>query len=356
MANSSTHAACDEPSSRRQNAIRFLVATLLLCVLSTSLLGQEASLTGQDADLPSQETESLGEETSPFVIVLGIAQDGGFPQAGCDKSCCQKATVRPSLRSGPTCLAIIDPASQERWLVECTPDFPNQLARLNQAYPARNAKARATGAGLNGILLTHAHIGHYAGLIHLGREVVGARSMPVHCMPRMRGFLASNGPWDQLVDLENIRLVPMTANVTFDLNENISVTPIAVPHRDEYSETVGFQIQGPNHSVLFLPDIDKWERWQRAVEDIVSRVDVAYLDATFYDTRELPGRNLDEIPHPFVVETMRRFEKQPASMRAKIRLIHLNHSNPALDSNSEAAESIRNFGMRIASIGERVDL
>ena len=276
--------------------------------------------------------------TAPYVLVLGIAQDGGYPQAGCNRDDCIAAWRNPKLRRRVASLAIIDPGSHQRWIIDATPDFPSQLRTIDEAAPrTKNAPL------LDGILLTHAHIGHYLGLAQLGREVLGAHSIRVYAMPRMREFLANNGPWDQLVHLHNIDIAPIEDGVPVMLNERISVTPLRVPHRDEYSETVGFLIRGPSHSILWLPDIDKWEKWPTPLESILARVDVAYLDGTFYDAGELPGRDLREIPHPLMTETLARLGNSP--LRTKVRFIHLNQSNPLLRE--------RRPGVVVAAEGER---
>lgn len=279
----------------------------------------------------------------PFTVVLGIAQDGGYPQAGCNRPDCVAAWDDPRQRHRVASLGIVDPLSNERWVIDATPDFPSQLRTLDEIRPGT----------LAGILLTHAHIGHYAGLIHLGREVMGARGVPVYAMPRMRAFIENNGPWSQLVQLRNIELRPVEGGTR--LNERITVTPVIVPHRDEYSETVAFIISGPAQSVLWLPDIDKWEKWASPIEDVLATVDVAYLDATFFDARELPGRDLSEIPHPTISESMSRFARLAPSERAKIRFIHLNQSNPALRDRA-TQDLIRRGGFRIARDGERSPL
>lgn len=286
---------------------------------------------------------------APFVVVLGNAQDGGHPQAGTPPG----PAWDPARRRLATSLAIVDPESGERWLLEATPDFRDQLHLLDQVAPAEGVP------GLSGIFLTHAHVGHYSGLIHLGREIIGARGVPVYGMPRMLAFLRSNGPWDQLVRLENISLRPLAHGVPVRLNERIRVTPFLVPHRDEYSETVGFRIEGPTRSVVFLPDIDKWERWDAEgtrIEDVVADVDVAYLDGTFFADGEVPGRAMAEIPHPFVVETLERFSGAPAAVREKIRFIHLNRTNPALFADSPERVRIEAAGFRVAEALERVEL
>jgi pyrroloquinoline quinone biosynthesis protein B len=286
---------------------------------------------------------------APFVVVLGIAQDGGYPQAGCRRPDCVAAFHDPTLRRLVASLGIVDPLSGERWIIDATPDFPMQLEILNETAPPRDQ-----GEAIDGIALTHAHIGHYTGLIHLGREVLGAHDIPVYAMPRMRGFLEHNGPWDQLLKLRNIVVRPLEDGVPIALNRRITLTPLLVPHRDEYSETVGFIVTGPGHAILWLPDIDKWEKWPLSLESVLSRVDVAYVDGTFYDASELPGRDMSEIPHPFMIETMARLE-HVAGASQKIRFVHLNQSNPALR-NPVFRARIRRRGFGLAVERERTPL
>lgn len=311
-----------------------LAAVLLACSSSTAPTTPEAD----------------PQPMEPFVTVLGVAQDGGSPHIGCDRSCCGALWDRPDRWRQVVSLGIVDPASGERWLVEATPDLPHQLRAL-LAVPAD-----AQPASLAGVLVTHAHIGHYPGLMYLGREAQGADGVPVFAMPRMASFLETNGPWDQLVRLGNIRIVRLDEGVAMPLNDRITVRAFTVPHRDEYSETVGFRITGPDRSVLFIPDVDKWDTMAEPIEDLVRDVDVAYVDGTFFDIAELPNRDMSEIPHPFIVESLARFAELPPSERAKVRFIHLNHSNPALDPESDARRRILEAGMAVAERGERFPL
>jgi len=286
-------------------------------------------------------------ETAPYLVILGVAQDGGLPHAGCQKNCCREAWKNPKLHRRVSCLALVDPVSSERWMIDATPDFKSQLRALEKITPP---------SGLSGIILTHGHIGHYTGLMQLGREVIGATDVPVYAMPRMMDFLSRNGPWDQLVRLKNIALRPMQNDVLIILNSRLQITPFLVPHRDEYTETVGFRISGPRKSAVFIPDIDKWEKWDRRIEEVIAGVEVAYVDGTFYADGEISGRNMAEIPHPFIVETMARFASLPMTEKSKVRFIHLNHTNPALRAGSPAARAIEQSGFRIAVEGERVGL
>jgi pyrroloquinoline quinone biosynthesis protein B len=280
---------------------------------------------------------------STYTILLGLAQDGGHPQAGCERECCAAAWADPSKAHRVAALGIVD--GTRRWLVDATPDFAGQLRTL-----------LADDGELAGILLTHAHIGHYAGLVHLGREVMGARGVPVYAMPRMRSFLAANGPWEMLERLHNIAVRPFEDGVTVRLSDSVSVTPFAVPHRDEYSETVGFVVAGPERKVLYLPDIDKWERWSTRIEERIAEVDAAYVDGTFFSASEIPGRSMAEVPHPLIEESLARFASLPAGERGKIHFVHLNHTNPALGPSSDAARRVRDAGMSVAAEGEKVAL
>jgi pyrroloquinoline quinone biosynthesis protein B len=296
------------------------------------------------------ETATTGRSPAPFAVVLGIAQDGGYPQAGTKD---HPAWDDPSRRRLVASLGLVDPATGERWLVDATPDLPQQLHRLDRVAPTVETP------GLAGILLTHAHVGHYAGLIHLGREVMGAREVPVFAMPRLTAFLRGNGPWELLVRLGNVALRPLTAGTPVPLNERLTATPLLVPHRDEYSETVAFRVSGPERTLLWLPDIDKWQRWDDAgtrLEDVLAGVDVAYLDGTFFADGEVPGRAMAEIPHPFVRETLARLAALPAAERAKVRFVHLNRTNPLLHGDAAAGAEVAAAGMAVAVEGERQPL
>ncbi len=290
-------------------------------------------------------------QTCPVeLVVLGTAQDGGAPQIGHPED---PAWADASLRRTATSLGIVDRSSGKRWLFEASPDVRDQIYRFDQVAPA-TVKA----PGLDGVFLTHAHMGHYVGLMFFGHESMGAKDLPVYAMPRMAEYLTANGPWSQLVRYNNIRLTPLVDRAAVDLGA-IKVTPILVPHRQEFSEVVGFRIEGPNKKVLFIPDIDSWEQWDALgtrIEDEIARVDVAYLDATFYADGELPGRDMSKIPHPLIAHSMARFAALPASERANIRLIHLNHTNPDRFPNSDARRAIEAAGFRVAEEMESVCL
>lgn len=295
---------------------------------------------------PSSEKRVIAANHSTQAVVLGVAQDAGYPQANCQKACCQPAWDNPEKQGRVACLAIADAATGQAWMIDATPDFPAQLQYIKDSLKL----------DLGGVLLTHAHIGHYTGLMYLGREAMGADGTPVYAMPRMGTFLRRNGPWSQLVSLDNIQLQPIRAGQSLQLSANLHITPIRVPHRDEFSETVGFSVSGPEQKLLYIPDIDKWERWSVDIDSLVSLHDVALLDATFYSEEELPGRDMAEIPHPFVQESLQRFAGLPDSIKQRIHFIHLNHTNPLLQEGSPEEAEVEKAGLKVSRRGMRFAL
>ena len=290
----------------------------------------------------------FAEERAPYIYILGIAQDAGFPQAGCYKPHCMPGWNDPERKITATSLGLIDPSSKKKYIFEATPNFPEQLFLLEQEAPSDDFS-------LNGIFITHAHIGHYTGLMYLGREAMGANGLPIYVMPNMEQYLRENGPWSQLIALNNISLIPLRNDHSEVLN-NLKVTPFLVPHRDEFSETVGYSIQGPKKTALFIPDINKWSQWKENILERIQLVDYALIDATFYDNNELPGRDMSKIPHPFVVETMATLSLLPREQREKVWFIHMNHTNPLLNVNSDQAQGVRAQGFNIATTGLRLKL
>ena len=294
-----------------------------------------------------KDTDQLPDQT--FIYVLGVAQDGGYPQAGCLKKCCIGPKNKPELRRWVSSIAIVNNAKNRCWIFDATPDFREQLQMINDVTASENP------VNIAGIFLTHAHVGHYTGLAHLGLEVMGANKIPVYAMPRMMNFLTDNGPWSQLVTKKNIIVEPLQDGVIININDQIKITPFLVPHRDEYSETVGFDISGPNKSVLFIPDIDKWELWQKDIVVEIERNDYLFLDATFFDGTEFPGRDMSQIPHPFVVESMQLFANLSIKEKQKIHFIHFNHTNPLYQPGSNAKKVLNNAGFQVAEQGKIIN-
>lgn len=272
--------------------------------------------------------------------VLGTIQDGGIPHLGCNKKCCEEYFLNQTQRIGVSSLGISNLKNNKNYLIDATPDINFQLKKL---IGNENISKK-----LNGIFITHAHMGHYSGLLNLGRESFNSSLVPLFVMPKMHEFISSNGPWDQLVKLKNVDLKSLSNNKPEVLGDNLSIVPFLVPHRDEYSETVGYKIIGPNKTALFIPDIDKWEKWEISIVELVKEVDYAFLDGTFYDAKEINNRDISEIPHPFIIESLELFKNLSVVDKNKVYFIHLNHTNPAIDKSSVPFKNIISKGFNVA--------
>jgi len=289
-----------------------------------------------------QKTNTIKRNKPNDVIlkVLGTIQDGGIPHMGCNKVCCLKYFKNNTFRVGVSSLGISNLKNETNYLIDATPNINHQLkALIGTSNPSEK---------LNGIFLTHAHMGHYSGLLNFGREAMNSKNIPLYLMPRFYNFIQDNGPWNQLVKLENVMLKRIYDREKITLESNLSITPIQVPHRDEYSETVGFLIEGNKKSALYIPDIDKWEKWNNSIIELIKNVDYAFLDGTFYDEKEVNNRDISEIPHPFIIESLKLFNPLDKSEKNKIYFIHLNHTNPLLNSDSSEYNIVIREGFNVA--------
>lgn len=287
-------------------------------------------------------------QAKQYITILGTAQDGGFPHIGCQKQCCDDFYKGILPKQQVVSLGLVDKESQQKFLFEATPDISTQLADLEKNHLKTNTI-------IDGVFMTHAHMGHYAGLLYFGKEALGKKDIPVYAMPKMKEFLSNNGPWSQLVTTQNIVFLDLQKDSIVPLSNALKVTPFLVPHRDEFSETVGYKIEGNTNSALFIPDINKWSLWEKNIVEEVKKVDYAFIDATFFKEGEI-NRPMSEVPHPFIEETVALFENESLATKNKVIFIHFNHTNPALQSNSRERNELELLGFRFATEGQRFKL
>ena len=281
------------------------------------------------------------ENASSNLLVLGTAQDGGYPHTGCSEDCCKEAWKDLNQKRLIASLAVLD--GNDGFLIDITPDFKYQLQLIARHI---NEKPR-----ISGICITHAHLGHYMGLLELGLEAMNTNAIPVYVMPKMKSFLENNAPFTQLLELNNIRLFVLQENCPVDIFKNVKIIPFQVPHRNEFSETVGYSIQSSRQSVLYIPDIDYWDGWDTDINELIKESDIALLDGTFYDKRELKNRDVSAIPHPSIKESINYFSALDKMDRRKVNFTHLNHTKSILREGGEARKDVIQQGFRIAYDG-----
>jgi len=297
------------------------------------------------------DIDKADRRVGPFIVVLGTAQDGGVPQIGCHCGNCESARCDPLRRRSATSLLVVDPVESKRFLIDATPNLPEQLEIADQ-IAVRIAPMGHRPPLFDGVFITHAHVGHYAGLMYFGREMYAADRQAVFATDAVCAFLHGNAPWEMLVSAGHIELMRVLLGQPINLTERLIITPIIVPHRGEYSDTVAFLVRGPVRSLFYVPDTDAWGPWERPIEDHMAGVDFALLDGTFFDDGEVRGRSVSEIPHPRIAQSIERFSAMPPENRNKVHFTHLNHSNPVCDPDSREHGAVLSAGMHMAREGQ----
>ena len=270
------------------------------------------------------------------ICILGTAQDGGYPQVGCDDRCCDLAWNNASLIRLPSCISLLNLQTKKFWLFDVTPDIKKQMKMLD-SYDCK----------LSGVFITHAHIGHYMGIINFGLEVMNLNKLPVYVMPRMKSFLENNSMITQLLKHENIKLIELSNEKSLYIDD-AEVKPFCVPHRNELSETVGFQIKGKSKSAIYLPDIDSWDNWEENLFALIHSNDILYIDGTFYSNSELKKRDISKVPHPPIISTMNLLSDLDQGLKQKIQFIHFNHTNNVLRENSDEYHGVISNGFLLS--------
>ena len=276
------------------------------------------------------------------LTVLGIAQDGGRPQPGCQRPCCQDL-LAVDYRS-PVSLGI-KTKNGTTILIEATRDLGRQLITFGEP-------------SIDHLFLTHAHLGHVDGLGLFGRETMSARGIPLHSSQSMQNLIKSTPAWALLLEQGVFELT----KIGYVEIDDVVIESIAIPHRAELSDMHAFVLRGKEHSVLFLPDHDSWDQTLAAhsapsIREWLKEIEVthALLDGTFWSGDELQGRDMSVVPHPTIQDSLARLG-QKQSGDPEIYFTHLNHTNPAYREDGAAYQKITKFGGRVSSEGQRINL
>ena len=284
------------------------------------------------------------------VVILGSAQDGGVPHAGCVCANCRAARTHPELRRRPACLGI---RSGDEWLmVDATSAFEEQLHMLWARRPASAGHVAERYRPPETLIVTHAHTGHYTGLWQLDKSVLAAPNVAVLAPPQTAALLRSNEPWAAMSRDGYITIEDMDWGRACEPIDGVALTPIQAPHRSEWpTDTAALLVESVQRRVLYLPDIDFWDEWDRDVVETVASVDVAILDGSFWDAPTSP-----DVPHPPIRETMDRLQSVADDGGTRIIFTHLNHSNPAVNPDSPERRELEERGFEVASDGMAIDI
>ena len=275
---------------------------------------------------------------------MGTGQDAGIPQMGCSCKNCEAARWDPSRRRAGASLALVDTAGEKFYLVDASLHMSGQVDRLLHTHVIAGLGA------LQGIFITHAHMGHIIGLSLLGKEAADVKRVTVFAALEVCEFLGFNPIFRRMVQRGNLRLGEILEGEALELFEGATITPFVVPHRKDAILTYGYLItekgegDGKGRTIIYIPDMDLITK---EIKALVKDSDIALLDGTFFDMNELPGRDMSEISHPLIEETIRTL----GEMDTRIIFTHINHSNPVSDPSSKEYEHVTEAGHEIASEG-----
>jgi len=278
--------------------------------------------------------------SSPFAVILGTVQDGGFPHVGCACEACTIAARHPARMRRVACLGLV--TRQGHAIIDATPDLASQLRSLAEAA-GRPADSRPRA-----ILLTHLHAGHILGLPLLGREGWAGTRTPLWATEACLRFLETNAPFSRLFSQGHVEPRPLHLGWDATLDDLV-IQAVPVPHRSEDGDTVAYRVEGLERSLFYAPDLDT------VTSEVISHIraaDVAILDGTFFRRRELRRDDAEAVAHPAIADTMSAVSR----LDTRIVFTHLNHTNPALDEESRERRAVEALGMRIAAENERIEL
>lgn len=285
--------------------------------------------------------------TCVHFVVLGSGQDGGVPHVGCRCATCTATRNGRFPRRLASSAAIIDRDMGKAWLMDASPDLPEQLELMKDALGG----AHGSGIPLSAILITHIHMGHYWGLGHLGKEGMMPKGLPIIAPPGAARFLQENRPFKDMLEWGAIEVRAVHPGDTVTLMEGLKVRAERVPHREDFSDTVAWLIEGPRERLLYAPDMDHLED---GLVDLMTRVDVSLVDGTFYYRDEIPGA-MGKVPHPPVEESMVWLRRAIDAGR-RVVYTHFNHTNPLCDPRSPEFEQVVSQGFGIALDGLAIDI
>jgi pyrroloquinoline quinone biosynthesis protein B len=267
-----------------------------------------------------------------IVEVLGNVQDGGVPHLGCSCEVCENARNDPCDEKFVSSLLLRKDGEEDsvRYLFDATPDIRHQIK----------------GDYLDGIFVSHGHMGHILGLMYLGTESLDASNVPVYCAEDMEDFLMQNDPYRLLVDRNQIEIVGVKDGRETDILGG-KVEPLTVDHSHVNTETLGFMIRGEEKDLFYISDFDNWTN---DLLDAIEEADIAIIDGTFWAEDEID--RYDEVPHPTIPGSM----EKTSEFDTEIYFTHLNHTNPALREDSEERKEVEEKGYGVVEPGMEFEI
>lgn len=286
-------------------------------------------------------------------VVLGAAAGGGFPQWNCGCRNCDavRTHMKGFLPRSQSSLAVTVDGAQ--WaILNASPDIREQINRTPDLHP-RGPRS----SPLASVLVTNGDLDHIAGLLTL-REKQPFRLF----LTREIAAVLGENPIFRALDPECVEQVIVGLDEDFDFLSGLRVRLFAVPGKVplyaeagkvrtdlEGEQTVGVEMTGPEGTLFYIPGC------ARMTETLAARLanaSTVFFDGTVWTDDEMSSAGVGE-------KTGRRMGHMAMSgdggsiaafanlgVSRKI-FIHINNTNPVLDSASQECAAAVKAGWEI---------
>ena len=295
------------------------------------------------------------------IHVLGSSAGGGLPQWNCGGTYSMRAR-----RGDPACPPRSQPsiavsADGERWsIVNTAPDIRDQLARFEGLYPREGTR----DIPLDTVALTNCDLDHCMGLLVL-RESLPYRIVTT---PWVRdAVLDNNAAWRLMAPAWGVAKIDQEFELDRDgaLVARFFPVPGKVPGyleglaSNHAEATVGLRITDTRTGkrLVYAAGIKALDE---ATLSELAAADLRFVDGTFWTAQELlqlrPGapdaHAMGHLPIGGPDGSLVRISQLPG----RSVYIHINNTNPILDSESEQTAAVEQAGVEIAYDGMELEL
>lgn len=266
------------------------------------------------------------------VEVLGNTQDGGVPHLECSCDLCSKARENPEEAKHNASIMVKDSDEEDsfRYLIDATPDVRYQI----------------TGEYLDGVFISHGHLGHITGLLQFGEEGCNKTDLPLYVSDKTENYIRKNDPFRLLIDKGNVEIMNFNDEDEVDIRGGC-IEAFEAKHNRVNTDTLSFMIHGEEKTLFYIADIHEWTE---KTLNLMQKADIAIVDGTFWNEEEI--ERYEEVPHPVMKETMHLAE----GWDTDIYFTHLNHTNPALREDTDERQEIQERGFGVVEEGMEFEL
>jgi pyrroloquinoline quinone biosynthesis protein B len=297
--------------------------------------------------------------------LLGTAAGGGFPQWNCACTLCDLCRKFPKIVRPRLQLQAAFSIDAEKWfLINASPDLRFQIEANSELQPSALHGRRNTP--IQGIILTSADLDQVLGLLLL-REF---QPLTVYATRLIRRTLEANSFFRMLERVpKQLTWVEIHPGEAFTLDSKVTCTPIplsgSLPHyarefgtdkldpEEPGQVALGLLLEAEGRRLAYTPSVPEVTDVLRNIYD---SCDVILVDGTFWSNAELNrthcgtplARSIGHVPMSGDDGTIALL----AGVTARQRIfVHINNTNPVLDTRSAEYKSASDAGWQIGQDG-----